>query len=86
MTAAAVPGPEHPNWPWVGLDGPVSTMSPGQHRRWRKKSEALRQRLAKELGRRLTARELIERCDRPAALEVLRIRDVSAAAAAKRVG
>ena len=71
MTASPPPGPEHPDWPWVGMDGPPSTMKPRQRQRWRARSEQLRLQHAQRLGRRLTGRELITLCDRPAALEVL---------------
>jgi hypothetical protein len=66
-----MPGPSHPDWPWVGPGGPPETMTDRQHRRWRAQSERLRAELAKRLGRRPTGRELIDLCDRPAAAAVL---------------
>lgn len=70
-TPTPTPGPEHPDWPWVSPNGPPTTMPGPKWRRWRKLSEALRRGHAKRLGRRLTGRELIDLCDRPAALVVL---------------
>lgn len=80
-SAAPVPGPEHPDWPWVGPGGPPSTMTARQHRRWRARSEALRKDHAARRGRRLEGRALIVLCDRPAALEVLGLVEVDVDAA-----